>query len=143
MRIWGRYFRVAADNRDLNYDKYVVQGTEREPLAAYTSDNTQRLDVQGVQEKLLTTDYIRRILGIPLEAAHRREIPWSLPGNKCSACGNGSLHCCGLLLRCAANWGFDILWYRVRCLGRCGMEALFRGMMISMWACSGRTMRYF
>ena len=65
----GRYFRVAADNRDLNYDKYVVQGTEREPLAAYTSDNTQRLDVQGVQEKLLTTDYIRRILGIPLEAA--------------------------------------------------------------------------
>lgn len=86
----GRYFRVAADNRDLNYDKYVVQGTEREPLAAYTSDNTQRLDVQGVQEKLLTTDYIRRILGIPLEAATGGRCHGAYPETNAVPAGTGA-----------------------------------------------------
>ncbi len=56
----GQYFRVAADNRDLNYDKYFVKGqvmTEAEE--SYTSHNTNRLDVDGVVDKLLTTDYVR------------------------------------------------------------------------------------
>ena len=59
----GRYFRVSADNRDLNYDKYFVEGqvlTEAEE--SYTSHNTRLLDVDGVVEKLLTTEYVRRAL---------------------------------------------------------------------------------
>ena len=56
----GNYFRVAADNRDLNYDKYFVKGqvmTEAEE--SYTSHNTTLLDVDGVVKKILTTDYVR------------------------------------------------------------------------------------
>ena len=59
----GNYFRVAADNRDLNYDKYFVQGkVETEADEAYTSHNTIRLDVDGVVKKLLTTDYVQEEL---------------------------------------------------------------------------------
>ena len=56
----GNYFRVAADNRDLNYDKFVVQG-QVQTMAdeSYTSHNTTRLDVEGTVKKLLTTDYVR------------------------------------------------------------------------------------
>jgi UDP-glucose 4-epimerase len=59
----GRYFRVSADNRDLNYDKYFVKGeilTQSDE--AYTSHNTIRLDVAGVVKKLLTTDYVQEQL---------------------------------------------------------------------------------
>lgn len=59
----GQYFRVAADNRDLNYDKYFVQGqvvTEAEE--SYTSHNTTLLDVDGVVKKILTTDYVKEAL---------------------------------------------------------------------------------
>ena len=56
----GRYFRVSADNRDLNYDKYFVRGqVTTEAEESYTSSNTTLLDVDGVVEKLLTTDYVR------------------------------------------------------------------------------------
>ena len=59
----GNYFRVAADNRDLNYDKFFVQGkVETEADEAYTSHNTVRLDVEGTVRKLLTTDYVREAL---------------------------------------------------------------------------------
>ena len=59
----GRYFRIHADNRDLNYDKYFVEGEVRTQAdEAYTSDNTKRLDVDGVVNKLLTTDYIQEEL---------------------------------------------------------------------------------
>lgn len=60
----GQYFRVAADNRDLNYDKYFVEGkvlTMAEE--AYTSHNTKRLDVDGTVKKLLTTSYVQEELG--------------------------------------------------------------------------------
>ena len=59
----GNYFRVAADNRDLNYDKYFVKGqvlTEAED--SYTSHNTKLLDVDGVVKKILTTDYVQEQL---------------------------------------------------------------------------------
>lgn len=59
----GRYYRVIADNRDLNYDKYFVQGqviTEAED--SYTSNNTRLLDADGVVEKLMTTDYVLKAL---------------------------------------------------------------------------------
>lgn len=59
----GNYYRVSADNRDLNYDKYFVEGqVHTEADEAYTSHNTKRLDVQGTVEKLLTTDYVKEKL---------------------------------------------------------------------------------
>ena len=59
----GGYYRVAADNRDLNYDKFVVKG-EVHTMAddSYTSHNTHRLDVEGTVKKILTTDYVRNAL---------------------------------------------------------------------------------
>ena len=59
----GQYFRVSADNRDLNYDKYFVQGkVETEAEEAYTSHNTKLLDVDGVVKKIMTTDYVKEEL---------------------------------------------------------------------------------
>ncbi len=59
----GQYFRVATDSRDLNYDKFVVKG-QVQTMAdeAYTSHNTNRLDVEGTVKKLLTTDYVKNEL---------------------------------------------------------------------------------
>ncbi len=57
----GNYYRVAADNRDLNYDKFVVNGdVQTQSDEAYTSHNTQRLDVDGTVRKILTTDYVQQ-----------------------------------------------------------------------------------
>ena len=64
----GRYFRVAADNRDLNYDKFFVDGKVQTMAdEAYTSHNTNRLDVEGTITKIKTTDYVKEqmeLLGI-------------------------------------------------------------------------------
>lgn len=50
----GNYYRIPADNRDLNYDKYFVEGqAELATIEDYHSHNTQRLDVQGMKELLL------------------------------------------------------------------------------------------
>ena len=60
----GQYFRVAADNRDLNYDKYFVKGqVETQAEDSYTSHNTNLLNVDGVVQKILTTDYVKEALG--------------------------------------------------------------------------------
>lgn len=60
----GKYFRVAADNRDLNYDKYFIKGEIQTPMdEAYTSHNTYRLNVEETVQKLLTTDYIKELIG--------------------------------------------------------------------------------
>ncbi len=59
----GNYYRVAADSRDLNYDKFVVHGQVKTMAdEAYTSHNTNRLDVEGTVQKILTTDYVREAL---------------------------------------------------------------------------------
>ena len=58
----GHYYRVAADNRDLNYDKFVVKGQKNETLEPYTSSNTTLLDVEGTVKKILTTDYVNEAL---------------------------------------------------------------------------------
>ncbi len=53
----GDYFRIPADNRDLNYDKYVSSGNhELAEFADYTSHNTNRLDVDGMKQLLLKLD---------------------------------------------------------------------------------------
>lgn len=59
----GDYFRIVADNRDLNYDKYFSEGQqENEFDEAYTSNNTTHLDVEGVVKKIMTTDYVKEQL---------------------------------------------------------------------------------
>lgn len=59
----GDYYRVVADSRDLNYDKFVVNGTVQTMAdEAYTSHNTNRLDVDGTVRKILTTDYVKELL---------------------------------------------------------------------------------
>lgn len=59
----GGYFRVAADTRDLNYDKFFVKGQVRTQADEdYTSHNTRRLNVEQTIEKIMTTDYIKEEL---------------------------------------------------------------------------------
>lgn len=56
----GHYYRVPADNRGLNYDKFFVDGNEKlSTTNEYNSDNTYRLSVEEVKEKLLSLAYIR------------------------------------------------------------------------------------
>ena len=60
----GNYFRIPADNRDLNYDKYFVEGQEKvSVIEDYHSHNTTRLDVNGMKKLLLKLDFVRK--GIP------------------------------------------------------------------------------
>lgn len=56
----GNFYRVPADKRDLNYDKYFTDGnTERVKLSEFNSNNTELMNVEQVKEKLLTLSYIR------------------------------------------------------------------------------------
>ena len=56
----GNFYRVPADKRDLNYDKYFKDGDEkRNPLTEFNSNNTELLDVEAVKEKLLALKYIQ------------------------------------------------------------------------------------
>ena len=56
------YYRIPADSRDLNYDKYFVQGETRISQADdYTSHNTRRLDVEGVKRVLMQLDLVRGV----------------------------------------------------------------------------------
>jgi len=56
----GNYFRVPADSRDLNYEKYFEQGNaERSKLSEFNSNNTTILNVEEVKERLLGLSYIR------------------------------------------------------------------------------------
>ena len=53
----GNYFRIPADNRDLNYDKYFVEGQkEVSVIDDYHSHNTTRLDVEGMKKLLKKLD---------------------------------------------------------------------------------------
>ena len=59
----GDYFRIAPDGRSLNYDQFYVEGSVlTEGDEAYTSHNTHRLDIDGVVEKIMSTDYVREEL---------------------------------------------------------------------------------
>ncbi len=56
----GNFYRVPADKRGLNYDKYFKGGDkERNPLTEFNSHNTELLNVEQVKAKLLTLQYIR------------------------------------------------------------------------------------
>ena len=59
----GNFYRVIADNRGLNYDKYFSKGdAKRNTLTEFNSNNTTRLNVEQVKLKLLTLSYIREEL---------------------------------------------------------------------------------
>lgn len=61
----GDYFRIPADNRDLNYGKYFEQGTEHvSQVEEYHSHNTRQLDVEGMKELLLKLPEIREDLNL-------------------------------------------------------------------------------
>lgn len=56
----GDFYRVPADNRGLNYDKYFTDGdAQRNTLTEFNSNNTELLSVEEVKEKLLSLQYIR------------------------------------------------------------------------------------
>lgn len=59
----GDYYRVPPDGRDLNYDKFFVEGQVRTMAdEAYTSHNTRRLDMEGTVRKIMTADYVKEAL---------------------------------------------------------------------------------
>lgn len=59
----GNFYRVPADNRDLNYDKYFKHGNERAVMInEFNSNNTEILGVDAVKEKLLSLSYVREEL---------------------------------------------------------------------------------
>lgn len=59
----GGYYRVPSDSRDLNYAKYFVEGeTDVSMLDDYTSHNTERLDVEGVNKTLMKLEMIREVV---------------------------------------------------------------------------------
>lgn len=59
----GGLFRVPADKRDLNYDKYFVEGDQKlSSEEEYNSNNTERLNIEQIKEKLLALDYVQNEL---------------------------------------------------------------------------------
>lgn len=56
------YFRVPMDQRDLNYDKYFVDGEEIEEDTEYNSHNTYRLNVEEIKEKLFSLHEVKDII---------------------------------------------------------------------------------
>ncbi|MRM97102.1 polysaccharide biosynthesis protein [Riemerella anatipestifer] len=55
----GRFYRIPADFRDLNYTKYVQTGGPKLVVDEYNSDNTEQLNVEQLKQLLLTLDYVR------------------------------------------------------------------------------------
>ena len=59
----GGFYRVPADQRDLNYDKYFIEGDHKlSSEEEYNSHNTERLNIEQIKEKLLTLDYVQNEL---------------------------------------------------------------------------------
>jgi UDP-glucose 4-epimerase len=59
----GGFYRVPADKRDLNYDKYFVEGDKKlSSEDEYNSHNTERLNIDQIKERLLQLDYVREEL---------------------------------------------------------------------------------
>lgn len=63
----GNFYRVPADNRDLNYDKYFKEGdVKRATMEEFNSDNTYRLNLEETKAKIASLEYIQNELnGIP------------------------------------------------------------------------------
>lgn len=60
---YGKFFRVPVDQRDLNYDKYFVEGNNQiSMIEEYNSHNTEQLTIEQIKEKLLSLSYIQEEL---------------------------------------------------------------------------------
>ena len=56
----GKFYRLPADNKVLNYDKFYNEGKEiSKEYREYTSHNTERLDVSQIEDLLLSLDFIK------------------------------------------------------------------------------------
>jgi UDP-N-acetylglucosamine 4,6-dehydratase len=67
----GEFFRVPADQRDLNYDKYFIEGNKKlSSVEEYNSDNTRILSVEEIKKKLLELDYVQNELKAWKEKSH-------------------------------------------------------------------------
>ena len=60
----GDYYRVSADNRDLNYDKYFSKGDNSTIKEEYNSNNTNRLNIDQMKKLLLKLPEVRKDLGL-------------------------------------------------------------------------------
>ena len=70
----GNYYRIPCDTRDLNYDKFFVEGDEKvATIEDYHSHNTRRLDVEGMKEQLMRLRFIQEDLGL-IPRAKARDI---------------------------------------------------------------------
>ena len=59
----GNFYRVPADNRDLNYDKFFIEGdTKRVLIEEFNSNNTRRLNLEETKEKISALEYIQNEL---------------------------------------------------------------------------------
>lgn len=58
----GNFYRVPADKRDLNYDKYFSEGYQKSELTQFNSNNTKLMDVEEVKAKLLEVPYVQEEL---------------------------------------------------------------------------------
>jgi UDP-glucose 4-epimerase len=59
----GNYFRISADTRDLNYNKFFIEGeSEISRQEDYNSHNTRRLNIEEIKETVLKIDYIQKEL---------------------------------------------------------------------------------
>jgi len=59
----GGFYKIPADTRDLNYDKYFVDGDERLSYEdEYNSNNTERLSIDQIKERLLSLEYVKNEL---------------------------------------------------------------------------------
>ena len=63
---YSKGYRVPADNRGLNYDKYFKEGdTKRATIDEFNSDNTRRLNLEETKEKIASLEYIQNeLIGI-------------------------------------------------------------------------------
>jgi UDP-N-acetylglucosamine 4,6-dehydratase/5-epimerase len=60
----GHFYRIPADTRDLNYERYFTEGEDISKIEEYHSDNAERLDVEGTKKLLLKLDVIRNDLNL-------------------------------------------------------------------------------
>ena len=58
----GNFYRVPADKRDLNYDKYFSEGLKESQLTQFNSNNTELMDVEAVKNKLMEVPLVREEL---------------------------------------------------------------------------------
>ena len=65
-----RYFRIPADNRDMNYELFISQGSpEANTVDDYTSHNTNRLSIEQIKNLLLTLDYVKKELDVHMRGS--------------------------------------------------------------------------